>query len=231
MNKMKWIIFAVVVIAAFGGIIWFSKSNDKTYTGDASKIITEGPIPDNVYGSQEQKVVLIEYGDFQCPGCASMFPTIQVIKNQYRDKLTFIFREYPLTNIHPNAFAAATAAEAAGLQGKYYEMHDKLYQNQQAWANVAVNQRTGVFEGYASELGLDMDKFRTDLSSSAISEKINRDRSIGKKLNVNSTPSFVLNGELLSAEISTNHEELTKKIEDAIKAAFPDTKTSTDPVE
>src|SRR5690349_8292607 len=127
MNKLKWVIFTVIVLSIFGGIIWVSKSqNTVAFDGDATKIITQAPIGDHVLGTEAQKVVLIEYGDFQCPGCGSMYPTVHELTEKYKDKLTFIFRNLPLTTLHPNALAAATAAEAAGLQGKFYEMYDML---------------------------------------------------------------------------------------------------------
>src|SRR6185503_18417956 len=132
MDKVKWIVFAVIVVAIFGGIIFINKSNEKTYTGDASKIITEG-IGDHIRGTDAQKVTLIEYGDFQCSGCGKMYPAVHDITDKYKDKVTFIFRNLPLTSLHPNALAAATAAEAAGKQGKFFEMHDMLYQAQASW--------------------------------------------------------------------------------------------------
>jgi protein-disulfide isomerase len=221
MNKTKWIIFVVVVAALFGGVIWLSKSNEKPFEGDASKAISQGEIKDHIFGNPEQKVVLIEYGDFQCPGCGAMYQPIKELTEKYKSKLTFIFRNMPLTNIHPNALAAATAAEAAGLQGKYYEMHSKLYENQSAWSSVSLDQRTTVFEGYASQIGLDLNKFKQDISSEAIIKKINLDRSTGTKtFGVDSTPTFVLNGTVIKGQDATNAQTIAQKVEDALKAAF-----------
>ncbi|MGH7196840.1 MAG: DsbA family protein [Candidatus Saccharimonadales bacterium] len=223
MDKIKWIIFAALVLVVFGGIIFFNKSSAPSFSGDATKAITAGPIADHVYGSDEQKVVLIEYGDFQCPGCGGMYPTVKDLKEQYKDKLTFIFRNFPLTNIHPNALAASTAAEAAGMQNKFFEMHDALFENQKAWQDAAVNQRGAIFEGYASSLGLDVEKFKQDMSSQTISEKISRDRTTGRDVfKVDQTPSFVLNGKLLPADVATSQEKLAKAVEEAVKQAYPD---------
>lgn len=221
MNKTKWIIFVVVVAALFGGVIWLSKSDQKPFEGDASKVIDQGPIKDNVFGSTAQKVVLVEYGDYQCPACGAIYQPLKDLTNRYKDKLTFVFRNMPLTNIHPNALAAATAAEAAGLQGKYYEMHDKLYENQDAWSNATLDQRAAIFEGYASEVGLDINKYRQDLTSQTITDKINRDKTTGiDTYNVQGTPTFVLNGSVLTSEEGVSADKLTKKIEDALKAAY-----------
>lgn len=220
MDKIKWIIFAVAVVAAFAGIIFFSKKDEVAFTGDASAIITEGPIADHVEGRTENpKVTLIEYGDFQCPGCGNIFPVVKELKDEYKDQLTFIFRNMPLTNLHPNALAAATAAEAAGLQGKYFEMHDLLFQTQPSWSGASASERTQIFENYAQQLGLNLDQYKSDVSKQEITTKINRDISTGRNnFSVNSTPTFILNGQ----KISSNADELRKAVREAVQAAYPD---------
>lgn len=223
MDKLKWIIFVVVVVGIFGGIIWINKSNNtSSFTGDASHIINAAPIGDHVLGVKTGKVTLIEYGDYQCPGCGKMHQPVHDLVAKYSDKITFIFRQMPLTSIHPNALAAATAAEAAGLQDKYYEMHDMLYQSQASWTNASVSQRSEIFQNYASQLGLDVNKFKSDLSSNDITEKINRDISTGKnQFHVDSTPTFVLDGKKVDANIATDAEALAKLVDDAIARAYP----------
>jgi protein-disulfide isomerase len=226
MNKTKWIIFTLLVVAVFGAVIWVNKSKDATtFNGDTAKIITDGPIADQVYGTRDQKVVLIEYGDYQCPACGTMYEPTKQIVEKYKDKVTFIFRNLPLTNIHPNALAASTAAEAAGLQGKFWEMHDKLYEAQESWSNVAVDQREAVFTGYASDIGLDVDQFKKDLSSTDIKAKINRDEAAAKGVGANSTPTFVLNGTKLESKDAVDAQALLAKVEDAIKQAYPEPAT------
>ncbi len=223
MTKLKWIIFAVVVLGILGGVVWLSKSSQQAaYTGDPAKVITDGPIADQVFGSKDQKVVLVEYGDYQCPACGKVFSDIKDLTEKYKDKLTFVFREFPLTTVHPNALAASTAAEAAGQQGKYWEMHDVLYQTQNTWSNLQGNQRGAVFEGYASQLGLDVDKYKQDLASKEVSDKIGRDRETAKTYDTNSTPTFVINGQKFTASTSTDMEALTKAVEEALKTAYPD---------
>lgn len=221
MNKMKWIVFAVIVIGIFGSIIWLNRGETTTFNGDPAKIITEGTIADRVYGSQEQKVVLIEYGDYQCPACGKVYTDLKALTEKYQDKLTFIFREFPLTTIHPNALAASTAAEAAGQQGKYWEMHDLLYETQTAWSNLDASQRGAVFEGYASQLGLDIDRYKQDLASKEVSDKVTRDRTTAKTYNTDSTPTFIINGQKFTASSSTDMGALTTAIEDALKTAYP----------
>lgn len=126
------------------------------------------------------------------------------IKELYKDQVAVIFRNFPLTTIHPNALAASTAAEAAGLQGKFWEMHDKLYENQQAWSTIDPSKRTDLFVGYAEDIGLKTDQFKTDLSDPKVTEKINRDRAFAKRLGVSGTPSFYLNGTVLDQGLTND---------------------------
>jgi protein-disulfide isomerase len=221
MTRSRWIIFILICLAILGLIIFTNKKDSSSnYAGDASKIITEGPIADHVFGSNKQKVILIEYGDYQCPGCESVYPLLKQITEQYKDNLTFVFRNFPLTNAHPNALAAATAAEAAGMQGKYYEYHDMLYEKQEDWKGATGSDRGTFFESYAKQLGLDVNKFKNDLSSSDISAKISRDRSTGtKSFSVDSTPTIVLNGEKLAQDVTFDKTKLSQAIEDEIRKA------------
>ena len=188
-----------------GGLVVYSRSSSPSTdvsTIDTNNIITasdqNGQIADHVYGKADAKVVLIEYGDFQCPSCGGAYTPVKTATEAYKDKVAFVFRNFPLTTIHPNARAAAAVAEAAGLQGKYWEMHDLLYESQADWESLNGDQRTNVFVEYAKEIGLDEAKFKTDLISKSVNTKISFDQAIGKKINVNATPTFYLNGKQLS---------------------------------
>jgi protein-disulfide isomerase len=224
MNKTKWIIFIVAALVIFGGLVWVSKSNQKTFNGDASKIIKEGPIADHTTGDGTQKVIFIEYADYQCPGCGKFSPLVKQISDKYKDKVAFVFRNMPLTNIHPNALAAATYAEAAGLQGKYYEMHDILYSSQESWSELSTSERGKTFEGYASAIGLNIDKLKQDLTSDSITQKIDRDMATAQKFGVVETPTFIVNGEKISSDKATDAKSLEKVITDAISKAYPSKK-------
>jgi protein-disulfide isomerase len=219
MTRTKWIVFAIICLGIFGLAFFSNKKDTATFNGDATKIITDGPISDHVFGASNQKVLLVEYGDFQCPACGNMFPNVKQLKEQYKDKLTFVFRDMPLTNIHPNALAAATAAEAAGLQDKFYEMHDLLYQTQTNWSSANTNDRAAFFESLAKQLGLDINKFKNDLANPSVEQKITRDRSTAKKFNVTGTPTFVLNGQKLPDATGASGSILKKTVEDALKQA------------
>lgn len=210
----------MLCLGILGVIVFTNKSdNGSSYTGDATKIITEGAIGDHVYGSTAGKVTLIEFADFQCPGCESAYPTLKEIKEKYKDNLSFVFRNLPLTTIHPNALAAATAAEAAGRQDKFFEYHDLLYANQGAWKDAAVGDRTKTYESYAKKLGLDVEKFKSDLSSSEVTAKINRDRSTAGKLGVSSTPTLLLNGQKIPQDAIFDKEKLSQLIDDELRKA------------
>ncbi|MDB5179740.1 MAG: hypothetical protein JWN12_372 [Candidatus Saccharibacteria bacterium] len=206
MNKVAWIIFGAVIVLAFGGLVVYSHASNPSI--DVSNVDTNstisasaqnGQIADHVFGKADSKVVFIEYGDFQCPSCGGAYAQVKSATDSYKDKVAFIFRNFPLTTIHPNARAAAAAAEAAGLQGKYWEMHNMLYENQTSWETLTGDQRTNIFVSYAGQLGLDEAKFKTDLASNAVNSKITFDQALGKKIGVSATPTFYLDGKQLSA--------------------------------
>ncbi len=222
MNKTRWIVFSVICVLVLGVLVVTKKDNDINIDNiDAGKVVsankTDRKIGDHVFGSDQKKVILIEYGDFQCPGCASLFPKLKPLKEQYKDQLTFVFRNFPLTSIHPNALAAATAAEAAGLQGKWWEYHDMLYENQNEWSSVDSDKRTSIFVGYARDLELNIKTFEKDLSNEAISQKISRDQALGTKIGATSTPTLVLNGKKLAQSEWSNSEKLETTIRKAIE--------------
>lgn len=227
MTRSRWIIFALICIVTIGGLILLSKKDAVNVDDiDPSKAVSETTtsIGDQVYGDKSSEVVLIEYGDFQCPGCGGAFPQLKTLKETYKGQIAFIFRNFPLTAIHPNALAAATAAEAAGLQGKFWEMHDRLYENQNTWSNIDPSRRTDTFVGYAKAIGLDTEKFKADLSDPKVTAKISRDRALGNKLGVSSTPTLYLGSEKLTEEevsdlIQGTGEKLMDKIDAKLKAA------------
>lgn len=205
MNRIGWIIFSAVVVLILGGLVaWARITNPPLDVSgfENNSIIAaateNGNIGDHVAGSTEGKVILVEYGDFQCPGCGAAHPNVKSLIETYNDSVTFIFRNLPLTSIHPNAYAAAGVAEAAGLQGKYWQMHDKLFETQNEWNNLDATKRATAFEGYAKGLELDIDKFNTDLKGDEVKQKIKFDHELYKSLGLpESTPTFYLNGEKL----------------------------------
>lgn len=210
MSTKSWIIFTAICVLLFGGLLFWSQRDridvSKINTNDIlSAQAASGNISDHVEGNKNAKVVLIEYGDFQCPGCGKAHPIVKSVLEKYDDNVAFVFRNFPLTSIHPNARAAAAAAEAAGLEGgkeKYWQMHDKLYENQQEWQDASTSERSDFFANYAQAIGINKTKFETTLSelSSRINQKISFDQELGRKLNITGTPTFYLNGTQMTSE-------------------------------
>ncbi len=146
---------------------------------------------DHTSGNAVAKSHLIEYGDFQCPGCGQVEPFVEQIRNDYKDKLLVIFRNFPLPG-HAHAMLAAQYAEAAGLQGKYWEMHDAIYAHQTDWSKLGDAEPS--FKGYAQDLKLDITRLARDIKSDAVTKKIQDDQTAQNKYGVDSTPTFFLNG-------------------------------------
>ncbi len=184
------IITTLVIVAIIGGAIFFS--NNKSENNNNESVSTS----DNVYGNAEGVVTLTEYGDFQCPACGQFYPIVKQVKEQLKDNLRFEFKHFPLSQIHPNAIAAHRASEAAALQGKFWEMHDLLYEGQSSW-NTVSNPAT-VFEQYASQLSLDMTKYSLDFASSDTLGIINADVAQAKSKGATGTPTFYIDGELVT---------------------------------
>ena len=152
-----------------------------------------GATPPNLAGSPTALVTVEEFADFQCGSCAAAHPTMNEIKSMYGSRIKFIFRNYPLSiPAHDKSYDAAVAAEAAGLQGKFWDMQNLLFTNQQAWT-ADPNFKT-IWNGYATKLGLDMAKFANDMSGIAAKGRVDADLARGRALSVSSTPTIYLNG-------------------------------------
>lgn len=184
------------IIILVGGILLLSKS-DKSSTSSPEKINTELLIEDdsNRIGTENAKVTLVEFGDFQCPACGAAHPVVKQILQEHNDKILFVFRNFPLP-MHNNALIAAKAAEVAlaiGGQAKYWEMHDMLYENQNQWTDS--NNPLDLFLEYAEDLELDIDKFKAEITNNKYNQKINQDRQDGNAVGVIGTPTFFINGQ------------------------------------
>jgi len=191
MSKQFWIALAAI-IAILGAIVFVTNHDKKNNTPHAS-----GQPTNHVEGSASTGVKLVEYGDYECPVCDDFYAATKQVVAQYNDKIQFQFRNLPLTSIHQNAFAAARAAEAAGLQNKFWEMHDLLYTNQTAWANASNPQP--YFDAYATQLGLDSNRFKQDYASEQVNNLINADTAEFQKTGDEmATPTFYLDGKKLN---------------------------------
>ena len=205
------IIAAIIII--FGGLIAFGGSKDNK-SSSGGKGGNSSKLSQHIQGSSSSGVTLVEYGDFQCPYCEQYEPTVHAVYEQYKDRIRFQFRNYPLTNLHPNAFAAARAAESAGLQNKFWEMHDTLYapSNYAIWKDAT--DPNPYFEQYAKDLKLDGTKFKTDFASSTVNDIINADLAEGTKAGVTGTPAFFIDGK--KTEIGNDPASFQKVLDKAI---------------
>ncbi len=145
-----------------------------------------------VRGNPSSSVQLVEYSDFQCPACAAYYPLIKQLEEKLGSKIAFVYRHYPLFQLHANADIAARAAEAAGKQGKFWEMHDKLFENHSAWVDLL--DPTQILTQYAKDLGLKVDQFTVDLSAADVKQAVADDYQRGQKAGIQGTPSFFVNG-------------------------------------
>ncbi len=141
-----------------------------------------------MHGNPAAAIELVEYGDYQCPYCGRAYPIVKVIQQQLGDNLKFVFRNFPLTKIHPMAKIASVATEAAGLQGKFWEMHDIVFENQRRLYKRALLE-------YAQTIDLQLERFEFDLDNAELAKKVEADFESGLRSGVNATPTFFVNGE------------------------------------
>ena len=204
--KNPWVIIGIITVVLFGGAI--------VYSNQAGKKSNEGVVAkEHVMQGAAGSVILTEYSDFQCPACAAFEPVLEEVLAKYGDKITFEYKHYPLP-IHPYAEQAALAAEAAGQQGKFFEYHHKLFAAQQDWSNAAVPQT--LFIQYATELGLDVDKFKMHMRSSILRDAVRADANEARELGLTGTPTFFLNGQKMDIK---SYEDFISQIAAAVDPA------------
>ena len=224
MKKRNYGFIAIIVVLAVGflALVGMGLANKKATEIDLSKYDVNayidgnednGGIADHVKGDlKTAKVVLFEYADFQCPGCASSNPNVNKLVEKYEGKVAVIYRNF-LLSYHQNGTAAASAAEAAGLQGYWKEYADMLFANQSTWEKASGDERTDMFVDLfrtVSDGKGDLAKFKEDMGSEAVSKKLSFDQKIGKKVDVSATPAFYVDGEYIDyahADSSLTFEE------------------------
>jgi len=194
LNKIAlWGGILAVIIISFWAIINFtgtSQNTSKQY-GKLPAITTA----DIATGPANAMVTLVEYADFQCPACGFEHPFIKQLLNDYNGKIRFVYRFFPLTNIHRHALEASQAAYAAGKQGKFWEMHDMLFEHQTDWAQA--NNTQDIFFSYAKKLNLDSYQYQKDFADGKTKDFIMNEENQGETIGVNSTPTFFINGKHL----------------------------------
>jgi protein-disulfide isomerase len=228
------VVLAAVVVAA---VVWmrsrqtepvaYSNSNPQANSAASAGSTTPAPVPRRsplpgatpaqAVGPENAPVVLEEFGDFQCPPCGRMHPVVEQLKKDYGSRLRFVFRHFPLQQIHKNAFTAARAAEAAGMQGKFWEMHDLIFDNQAQWADSP--EPRPIFADYAKRLGLNVEKFQTDAAAQPAAERVMADYQRGASMGVDGTPAFFVNGRELPGQQALDPAYLRGQIEAALNPA------------
>ena len=167
----------------------------------------------HIRGERDAPVTVEEFGDFQCPPCGTLSPHLDDIEREYRPRVRLIFRNFPLP-MHVHAAEAAYAAEAAGKQGRFWEMHDLLYREQSVWSKATDAQK--LFNSYAGMLGLNAERFKADMQSAAIKNTVESDHHAGEQRGVKSTPTVFVNDSML-APSSLSKSGLSAAIDSALK--------------
>lgn len=221
-KEVKMVLGVVAVVIVFAGIGFFllKQQNDslpKISTDQSEALSRSTP---NIRGKADSTIKVIEFGDIQCPACAAVNPLMDELYKQYGDRVSFTFRHFPLP-MHKNAYAGSDAAEAAGEQGKFWEMVTKLYEVQPIWAETSDPSPT--YEKLAQELGLNMDQFSKAYNSKAYRRRIDQDKADGQYLGVNGTPTFYVNGEQI---LQGGPAQVKNKIEELLKSGEAQTTTN-----
>jgi protein-disulfide isomerase len=214
MPKEAKILLGIGIAVVLGGIALFAFQGKPEKAGqpvDTNSLIRE---TSRMTGSKDAKVTLVEFGDYECPACGMAHPILKRIIEDYGSNpdFNFVFRNFPLRNIHPNAMISAQAAEAAGAQRKFWEMHDLLYEKQEEWTKSS--SPLDLFMTYAGQLGLDANKLKSDIEQNIHRELVLTDLDDGGKIGVNSTPTIFINGEETPG---FQYELLKNKIEEKLK--------------
>ena len=224
MSKTFWAVI-IAIIVVFGGIFWITGNKNSSTSSSSAKP------SQHIEGQGSTGVTLVEYGDFECPYCGEFYPIVKQVEQQYDSQIHFQFRNLPLSSVHPNAFAGARAAEAASLQGKFWQMHDALYENQDptgktGWV-ASSDPLDQYFIGFAQQIGLNVTQFKTDFKSSKVNDTINADvTQFGKDYKAatgsfnaatdTATPTFFLDGKHIQPGYSA--ADFSKYIDPEIKA-------------
>jgi protein-disulfide isomerase len=219
MSKQFWAVIIVIVLV-LGGIFYITNNNKSSSTDSSNS----GTPSHHVEGEGADGISLVEYGDYQCPYCGEYSTAVKEVQAIYNTQMTFQFVNFPLISLHQNAFAGARAAEAAALQGKFWQMHDLLYEENQEYYDsnetvsswISASNPESYFDKYASQIGINVNKFEQDYASGQVNNTINADMAKGNKLNVDATPTFYLDGKQVQVDDSLTAFE--QVINAAIKA-------------
>lgn len=210
-SKLMKLAFIGVPILLFAWSIWYSQGVKEDKISQVPEILTV-KIDDYKKGNPSGKVVLVEYLDFECEACRAYYPLIKQLEKDFPNDLLIVNRYFPLPG-HKNSMTAALSAEAAARQGKFYEMHDILFDNQESWGEKGIPDQKQ-FEKFAIAIGLDMDEYRQEINSPDVKARIERDVKDGNTLGNTGTPSFFLQGKKIDG--IENYEDFKSRIQKEI---------------
>jgi protein-disulfide isomerase len=202
-------VLAAVALIVGGAVFFAMKGSSEPATAGSNPVRADSH---QLSTAADGKVTIVEFLDFECPSCGRAYPAVEQLRKEYAGKITYVVREFPL-DMHPNAMNAAAAAEAAANQGKFEAMYNKLFTTQQAWGGQQTD-HAKTFDGYAQELGLDMARFRADVASQQVRDRIETDRADGAAAGARGTPTFFVNGELF--EPAATYDNLKAAIDTAL---------------
>ena len=202
----KFLIIIAVLVLGFIGLVFFQRGAEP-----AEDVVRSS----NITGKLDSKVTLTEFLDFQCEACYAFYPTLVAVKEAYKDRVKFQTKYFPLGGGHQYSRLTATYAEAAARQGKFFEMEEKLFQNQKIWETGNTQE---YMDRYSKEIGLDMEKVRDDVKSASVNSTINADLKEARDINASGTPTFVLNGTKINNPGNT-YDAFTKLLDDALAKA------------
>jgi protein-disulfide isomerase len=236
-RKLPIIIIAVVLLASLAGGALLMRSPETTSTrpnlaqmpptvtstSAPGTSATPAPRPAaanlqsaHIRGRADAPVLVEEYGDFQCPPCGFLHPILKRLEGEYEKELRVAFRHYPLTTMHKHAAEAARAAEAAAVQGKFWQMHDLLFEKQNEWKDAPAARP--IFLNYARTLGLDVEKFTQDMNSAPVADRVQKDEAQGSARGVSGTPTVFINGREIPFEVIMKYESFRAAIERELAA-------------
>lgn len=212
-TKFLGVMLFITILLLGGGIFLLSRGNSGTQNIEGTAVLQIDYTKGEKIGSDSAKVKLVEFSDFECPACLAVEPYVKKIRETYPEQVQLIYRQFPLPQ-HLNSREAANLSLAAAEQGKFWEMHGKLFDTQTEWSPLKDNEANAFFLNLAKELNLDVNKVKQQLDSNAFNSIIEADIAEGRSLGVNSTPTFYLNGRKLNLQ---SFEDLNRIVESEIK--------------
>lgn len=194
--NMKSNIFStknIIIVLVVALVAFFAYNKYAQVKKLAAPVDTVVVADDHFIGKSDAKVTVIEYADFQCPACKAFDPIVTAVAAKYNDRVKFVYRYFPLVQIHQNAMLSAIAAEAAGKQNKFWELKAVMFEKQEEWGS-ALDAEAKIL-GYAAGLGIDTAKMKTDMADAAVVDRVTRDLKEANSIGLTGTPSFIINGQ------------------------------------